>query len=215
MSATAASYTEPALGDPGATVSVQHKPDESYTMAIVRPEERSATAGITGVARTIGAAAAPVFAGLLFAGACAWPARKYSFFGQPLTDVRCARKAWQILWTEGVHHVIARSTCSRRAAPGETRSVEASRGRVHEPQRKRSRFSLVSKPGLASPSNRMKSDMDGEATGKHPSGSSGWLEVARGQRSVEEPGKPSWEAKSQREVGRNNHGRPRGWRRGP
>lgn len=39
---------------------------QSYTMAIVRPEERSAAAGITGVARTIGAATAPVFAGLLF-----------------------------------------------------------------------------------------------------------------------------------------------------
>ena len=40
---------------------------QSYTMAIVRPEERSSAAGITGVARTTGAALAPVFAGLLFA----------------------------------------------------------------------------------------------------------------------------------------------------
>jgi MFS family permease len=40
---------------------------QSYTMAIVGPEERSAAAGITGVARTTGAALAPVFAGLLFA----------------------------------------------------------------------------------------------------------------------------------------------------
>ena len=40
---------------------------QSYTMAIVRPEERSAAAGITGVARTTGAAMAPVFAGMLFA----------------------------------------------------------------------------------------------------------------------------------------------------
>src|SRR6185295_12986221 len=39
---------------------------QSYTMAIVAPEERSATAGITGVARTTGAAIAPLFAGLLF-----------------------------------------------------------------------------------------------------------------------------------------------------
>jgi MFS family permease len=35
-------------------------------MAVVAPEERSATAGITGVARTTGAAMAPLFAGLLF-----------------------------------------------------------------------------------------------------------------------------------------------------
>ena len=39
---------------------------QSYTMAIVRPEERSAAAGISGVARTTGAAIAPYFTGLLF-----------------------------------------------------------------------------------------------------------------------------------------------------
>jgi MFS family permease len=40
---------------------------QSYTMAVVTPEERSAAAGITGVARTIGAAISPLFVGLLFA----------------------------------------------------------------------------------------------------------------------------------------------------
>jgi hypothetical protein len=40
---------------------------QSYTMAIVRAEEWSAAAGFTGVARTTGAALAPVLAGLLFA----------------------------------------------------------------------------------------------------------------------------------------------------
>ncbi len=40
---------------------------QSYIMAIVPPDERSAAAGITGVARTIGASAAPVFVGLMFA----------------------------------------------------------------------------------------------------------------------------------------------------
>jgi MFS family permease len=39
---------------------------QSYTMAIVAPPERSAAAGITGVARTTGAAVAPLFAGMLF-----------------------------------------------------------------------------------------------------------------------------------------------------
>ena len=39
---------------------------QSYVMAIVRPEERSAAAGITGVARTIGASLPPLFVGLLF-----------------------------------------------------------------------------------------------------------------------------------------------------
>jgi MFS family permease len=40
---------------------------QSYTIAVVSPEERSAAAGIAGVARTTGAAVAPLFAGLLFA----------------------------------------------------------------------------------------------------------------------------------------------------
>jgi MFS family permease len=42
---------------------------QSYLMAVVRPEERSAAAGITGVARTTGAAIAPTFVGLLFSRA--------------------------------------------------------------------------------------------------------------------------------------------------
>lgn len=40
---------------------------QSYTMAVVSAEERSAAAGITGVARTIGAAISPLFVGLMFA----------------------------------------------------------------------------------------------------------------------------------------------------
>ena len=40
---------------------------QSYIMAVVRPEERAAAAGITGVARTTGAAIPPVFVGLMFA----------------------------------------------------------------------------------------------------------------------------------------------------
>jgi len=40
---------------------------QSYTMAVVPPQERSAAAGIVGVARTTGAALAPFLAGLMFA----------------------------------------------------------------------------------------------------------------------------------------------------
>jgi MFS family permease len=40
---------------------------QSYTMAVVSPAERSAASGITGVARTTGAALSPLFAGMLFA----------------------------------------------------------------------------------------------------------------------------------------------------
>src|SRR5205085_2629642 len=40
---------------------------QSYVMAVVTPGERSAAAGITGVARTIGAAISPLFVGFMFA----------------------------------------------------------------------------------------------------------------------------------------------------
>jgi MFS family permease len=40
---------------------------QSYTMAVVSAEERSAAAGITGVARTTGAAISPMFVGFMFA----------------------------------------------------------------------------------------------------------------------------------------------------
>jgi MFS family permease len=40
---------------------------QSYIMAVVPPNERSAAAGIAGVARTIGASISPVFVGMMFA----------------------------------------------------------------------------------------------------------------------------------------------------
>jgi MFS family permease len=46
---------------------------QSYTMAIVAPDERSAAAGVTGIARSLGVSAAPLVAGPLFAtAALAW-----------------------------------------------------------------------------------------------------------------------------------------------
>ena len=39
---------------------------QSYTMAMVEPDERSAAAGVTGVSRTVGASLAPIFTGILF-----------------------------------------------------------------------------------------------------------------------------------------------------
>jgi predicted MFS family arabinose efflux permease len=40
---------------------------QSYTMAVVSPDERSAAAGVTGIARTTGAALSPVIAGPMLA----------------------------------------------------------------------------------------------------------------------------------------------------
>lgn len=42
---------------------------QSYTMAVVAPDERSAAAGITTIARSVGASASPVLAGMLLANA--------------------------------------------------------------------------------------------------------------------------------------------------
>jgi MFS family permease len=42
---------------------------QSYTMAVVEPDERSAAAGVTGIARTTGAALSPLIAAPLFAAA--------------------------------------------------------------------------------------------------------------------------------------------------
>ena len=42
---------------------------QSYVMAVVDPDERSAAAGVTGVARTTGAAISPTFSSVLMASA--------------------------------------------------------------------------------------------------------------------------------------------------
>ncbi|MCG3195332.1 MAG: hypothetical protein DIJKHBIC_04613 [Thermoanaerobaculia bacterium] len=42
---------------------------QAYTMALVAPEERSAAAGVTGIARTLGASLSPILAGPLYASA--------------------------------------------------------------------------------------------------------------------------------------------------
>jgi predicted MFS family arabinose efflux permease len=42
---------------------------QSYTMAIVAPDERSAAAGVTGIARSLGVSAAPLIAAPMFATA--------------------------------------------------------------------------------------------------------------------------------------------------
>jgi predicted MFS family arabinose efflux permease len=40
-------------------------PRQAYTMAVVAPDERSAAAGVTGIARSVGAAISPTIAGAL------------------------------------------------------------------------------------------------------------------------------------------------------
>jgi hypothetical protein len=46
---------------------------QSYTMAIMAPDERSAAAGVTGIARSLGVSASPLLAGPLYlSAALAW-----------------------------------------------------------------------------------------------------------------------------------------------
>jgi predicted MFS family arabinose efflux permease len=46
---------------------------QAYTMAMVSPEERSAAGGVTGIARSLGVSASPLFAGPLYlSAALAW-----------------------------------------------------------------------------------------------------------------------------------------------
>src|SRR4029079_7438895 len=53
---------------------------QAYTMAVVEPDERSAAAGVTGVARTTGAGIAPLFAGWMLANS-AWLSVPFFFAG--------------------------------------------------------------------------------------------------------------------------------------
>lgn len=50
---------------------------QSYIMAVVAPDERSAAAGVTGIARSVGAAIAPVISGAMLAGPLTFSAPFY------------------------------------------------------------------------------------------------------------------------------------------
>ena len=49
---------------------------QSYTMAVVEPDERSAAAGVTGIARSLGVAVSPLIAGAAVPGLGASSARR-------------------------------------------------------------------------------------------------------------------------------------------
>ena len=70
---------------------------QSYLMAVVRPAERSAAGGVTGVARTVGAALAPVFAGLLFS--------RPALIGVPFFIAGALKIAYDLLLYRGFENV--------------------------------------------------------------------------------------------------------------
>ena len=53
---------------------------QAYTMAVVRPDERSAAAGVTGVARSVGASLPPVLATVLV-GSAGWASVPFCLAG--------------------------------------------------------------------------------------------------------------------------------------
>jgi predicted MFS family arabinose efflux permease len=62
---------------------------QSYTMAIVEPDERSAAAGVTGIARSLGVAASPLIAAPLFVGS--------AFIGAPFVISGTLKIVYDIL----------------------------------------------------------------------------------------------------------------------
>jgi predicted MFS family arabinose efflux permease len=81
---------------------------QSYLMAVVGPEERSAAGGVTGVARTIGAALAPVFAGFLYA--------RPSLMSMPFFIAGTLKVAYDLLLYRGFAAVHAPPEVARSAA---------------------------------------------------------------------------------------------------
>ena len=62
---------------------------QSYTMAIVEPDERSAAAGVTGVARSLGVAISPLIAAPLFVGS--------AFMGAPFVIAGTLKIVYDLL----------------------------------------------------------------------------------------------------------------------
>ena len=72
---------------------------QSYTMAVVAPDERSAAAGITGIARTVGSAISPALAGSLLSH----PA----FFGVPFLAAGGLKVVYDLLLYRSFRHLKA------------------------------------------------------------------------------------------------------------
>lgn len=76
---------------------------QSFVMAVVRPEERSAAAGITGVARTTGSALAPIFTGLLMSHPALFNAPFFLAGGLKIVYDLLLYKAFKTIQPAGEH----------------------------------------------------------------------------------------------------------------
>src|SRR6266540_2059321 len=82
---------------------------QSYTMAVVRSDERAAAAGLTGIARTVGAAVAPLAAGPLYASA--------ALSGVPFLVAGGLKVLYDLLLWRGFRHLPAEHERRARSAP--------------------------------------------------------------------------------------------------
>src|SRR5207237_7133144 len=83
-------------------------PRQSYTMAVVAPDERSAAAGVTGIARSIGAAISPSLAGLLLSNP--------GFFGAPFFVAGSLKIIYDILPTAAFGPLKTKNLVTRSAS---------------------------------------------------------------------------------------------------
>ncbi|HEX9307130.1 MAG TPA: MFS transporter [Anaeromyxobacter sp.] len=81
---------------------------QSYTMAVVRSDERAAAAGLTGIARTVGAAVAPLAAGPLYASA--------ALSGVPFLVAGGLKVLYDLLLWRGFRHLPAEHERRERSA---------------------------------------------------------------------------------------------------
>jgi MFS family permease len=72
-------------------------PRQSYTMAVVTPDERSAAAGVTGIARSMGAAISPTLAGLFLSNP--------GYFGAPFFVAGSLKIIYDVLLYRGFRSV--------------------------------------------------------------------------------------------------------------
>jgi MFS family permease len=72
-------------------------PRQAYTMAVVAADERAAAAGITGIARSVGAGLAPLLAGPLYASA--------AFSGVPFVVAGGLKVLYDLLLWRGFRHL--------------------------------------------------------------------------------------------------------------
>ena len=128
---------------------------QSYTIAIVEPDERSAAAGVTGIARSLGVAASPLIAAPLLVGS--------AFIGAPFVISGALKIVYDLLLYRSFRALRPpeEATLPAAARPGRRRALIVSRAR---PGRRPSPAAPRSRPGAGrAPVPRRRGRCAGEA----------------------------------------------------